>query len=46
MVWDINAPNREGEKGTMTIIDRKNKSIFNQPALDGITEGVKASVWK
>ena len=46
MVWDINAPNREGKKGTMTIIDRKAKSIFNQPALDGITEGVKASVWK
>ncbi|MGN0282271.1 MAG: cellulase family glycosylhydrolase [Prevotella sp.] len=46
MVWDINSPNRGGKEGTMTIIDRSNKSIFNQPALDGITEGVKAASWK
>lgn len=46
MVWDINVPSREGEKGIMTIIDRSAKSVFNQPALDGITEGVKAATWK
>ena len=46
MAWDINYTNRGGTKGTMTILDRSNKTIFNQPAYDGITEGVKAAAWK
>lgn len=46
MVWDINHCNRGGESGTMTIINRANLSTFNQTALDGITEGVKAAQWK
>ena len=46
MAWDINYTNRGGTKGTMTILDRSNKTIFNQPAYDGIIEGVKASQWK
>ena len=40
MVWDINSANRNGESGIMTIINRSNLSIFCQPALDGIKEGV------
>lgn len=42
MVWDINNANRGGEKGTMTIINRSNLSIFCAPALEGIKEGVAA----
>jgi hypothetical protein len=45
MVWDINYTNRQGTKGTMTIIDRKQLGIFNQHAIDGITEGVAAATW-
>ena len=45
MVWDINSTNRQGTKGTMTIIDRKQLGIFNQHAIDGITEGVAAATW-
>lgn len=44
-VWDINSTNQNGKKGTMTIINRSKSSIFNQYALDGITEGVKAATW-
>ncbi|MGM9778119.1 MAG: cellulase family glycosylhydrolase, partial [Prevotella sp.] len=46
MAWDINNANNSGTKGTMTIINRANLSIFCQPAFDGITEGVKSSTWK
>ena len=45
MVWDINYTNRQGTKGTMTIIDRKQLSVFNQHAIDGIAEGVAAATW-
>ena len=45
MVWDINSPNQQGEKGTMTIINRANLSVFCPWALEGIKEGVKASTW-
>ena len=45
MVWDINYTNRQGTKGTMTIIDRKQLGVFNQHAIDGITEGVAAATW-
>jgi len=45
MVWDINSTNRQGTKGTMTIIDRKQLGVFNQHAIDGITEGVAAATW-
>ncbi|MGM9699134.1 MAG: cellulase family glycosylhydrolase [Prevotella sp.] len=46
MIWDINSTNQNGEKGTLTIINRTSLSIFCQPALDGIKEGVAASQWK
>ncbi len=44
-VWDINATNQYGTKGIMTIIDRKNLSVFCQYGIDGITEGVTAATW-
>lgn len=43
--WDINSTNTRGEKGTMTIINRANLSIFCAPALEGIKEGVAAGTW-
>lgn len=45
MAWDINSLNRRGTQGTMTIIDRTNLKVFNQPALDGIKEGVSEAKW-
>lgn len=44
--WDINSTNKNGKKGTMTIINRSNLSVFNQFALDGIIQGTKADSWK
>ena len=38
MVWDTNSPNQEGTKGTMTIVDRKNLSVFGVHAMEGINE--------
>lgn len=43
--WDINSCSRNGSKGTSTIIDRKNLSVFNQIALDAIMEGASAGKW-
>lgn len=43
--WDINIPNQNGEKGTMTILNRTNLSVFCTPAMEGITEGTKAGSW-
>ncbi|MCQ2252241.1 MAG: hypothetical protein MJZ61_02195 [Bacteroidales bacterium] len=40
MVWDINACNRDGAKGIMTILDRANLKVFCEPAMEGIKEGV------
>ncbi|MBR3455235.1 MAG: cellulase family glycosylhydrolase [Bacteroidaceae bacterium] len=45
MVWDINSPNQNGENGTMTILNRSSLSVFCQPAMDGITEGVATASW-
>lgn len=45
MAWDINVTNQNGSKGTMTIINRSNLSIFCSPALEGIQEGVAAASW-
>jgi endoglucanase len=45
MVWDINSPDRQGERGTMTIINRANLTIFCPWALEGIQEAVKAATW-
>lgn len=45
MVWDINVASRNGANGVMTIINRANRTIFCQPAMDGITEGVAAATW-
>lgn len=41
MAWDINGAKPAGERGTMTILDRANLSIFCTPALQGITDGIK-----
>lgn len=43
--WDINITNQNGEKGTMTILNRANLSVFCTPAMEGITEGVAAGSW-
>jgi len=45
VVWDINACNQNGTKGIMTIINRADLSIFCQPGMNGITEGVTAAQW-
>ena len=45
MVWDINSANQNGTEGTMTILKRSDCSVFCQPAMEGITEGVAASAW-
>ncbi len=44
-LWDINACVRNGTKGIMTVLNRSAKTVFCQPAMTGITEGVKAAVW-
>lgn len=44
-LWDINACDQNGTKGIMTVLDRSTKSIFCNPAMTGISEGVKAAVW-
>jgi hypothetical protein len=38
MTWDINARSQEGTKGTMTIINRKDLTIFGLHALVGIQD--------
>ena len=38
MTWDINSPNQNGTKGTMTIIDRSRLSVFGTYAMEGINE--------
>ena len=38
MTWDINARSQEGTKGTMTIINRKDLTIFGLHALAGIQD--------
>ena len=38
MTWDTNYRNQEGTKGCMTIVDRKNLSVFGTYALEGINE--------
>ena len=43
--WDINSPNQGGETGVMTILNRSSLSVFCAPAMEGITEGVKAGSW-
>lgn len=45
MVWDINACNREGKKGTMTVLDRTKLAVFSAPAMEGIQEGAAAAGW-
>lgn len=45
MVWDINAANRQGTKGVMTLLSRSALSVFCTPAMEGITEGVTAAAW-
>ena len=38
MTWDINSRNQNGTKGTMTIVDRKNLTVYGKYALEGINE--------
>ena len=38
MTWDTNYPDQEGTKGNMTIIDRKNLTVFGTYAMEGINE--------
>lgn len=45
VVWDINACHQQGTHGTMTVIDRSAKSVFDHYAMSGIQEGVKAARW-
>ena len=45
VVWDINAPNQRGTAGIMTVLNRSNLSVYCQPAMEGITEGVSAALW-
>lgn len=38
MTWDTNSPNRQGTKGTMTIIERSKLSVYGTFAMEGINE--------
>ena len=38
MTWDINSRSQNGMKGTMTIVDRKNLTVYGKYALEGINE--------
>ena len=38
MTWDINHTSQEGTKGTMTIVDRKNLSVYGIYAMQGIND--------
>ena len=38
MTWDTNYLSQEGTKGSMTIVDRKNLSVFGTYAMEGINE--------
>lgn len=44
-VWDINVDNQNGTNGVMTVIKRNTPTVFCTPAMQGITEGVKAAAW-
>lgn len=45
VVWDINAASQGGTRGIMTVLNRATLTVFCQPAMDGITEGVAAATW-
>ena len=38
MAWDINSPNQNGTRGTMTLIDRSKLTVFGVPAMQGIND--------
>jgi len=44
-VWDINQQNQFGIKGVLAVLNRSAKTVFCTPAMEGITEGVKAAIW-
>ncbi len=44
-VWDINVAAQGGKGGIMTVINRNNRTVFCQLAMDGITEGAAAASW-
>lgn len=45
MLWDINVVSQNGDKGTLTVIDRAHLRIFCNVAMEGITEGVRTANW-
>ena len=45
MLWDINVPDRKGEQGTFTVIDRQRLQVFNPIAIEGILAGTVAGKW-
>lgn len=45
MLWDINVPDRKGDHGTFTVIDRQHLQVFNPIALEGILAGTAAGKW-
>ena len=38
MAWDVNSPNQNGTRGTMTLIDRSKLTVFGVPAMQGIND--------
>ncbi|MCF0202302.1 MAG: glycoside hydrolase family 5 protein [Bacteroidaceae bacterium] len=44
-VWDINVMQQNGVSGICTILNRGDKTVFCQPAYDGIMEGCRLGEW-
>ena len=44
-LWDINSPSQNGKNGIMTVINRKDCTIFCKPAMEGIKEGTSTGKW-
>lgn len=45
VAWCTNYCNHNGTRGSMTILDRANLSVWNTFAMEGITEGSAAATW-
>ena len=44
-VWGTNYCNQNGTKGGYTVLNRATLKVFNEPAMQGITEGSAAAQW-
>lgn len=44
-VWGTNFCNQNGTKGSYTVLNRATLKVFNEPAMQGITEGSAAAQW-